>query len=165
MTDTNSNAGSGNHGSLFWLVIGLGGGLIIVLVIFGSLWSLLQIGGRPVDSQVETYFARFNAGDFASIYADAHPTLAQATKQTDFLAQGQLFSERFGPFESKSIRGITQSADRSGILTNASYDAKFANGYATFEFYFMGNGEDRKLSSVEVRSSLLPEDSRGRRRR
>ncbi|MDZ4860415.1 MAG: hypothetical protein SGI88_15675 [Candidatus Hydrogenedentes bacterium] len=152
----------GRRGGISWLFAGIVGGLSIVVLLFGSIYLLLHIGDYAVEPAVDDYFVSYNTGNFAQVYSDAHPSLAEVSSAEDFLGTSSAVRRTLGQYQIKTVRGISVESDRSGVVTQALYDAEFEHGPATVEFAFSGSGDQLKIAGVTYRSDLLPSPDRRR---
>lgn len=151
---------SSSRGSLAIFATALGIALAFVVVAFGAMTVLTYLGERPLKPAVENYFAKFNAGEFAPLYASAARPLQDSMDEGKFLAYQQLVREKLGDYQSKTIRGVKIVRERGPAATVITYDAKFSNGPASISLAFQGTGTEAKLVSTEFRSELLPRPER-----
>ncbi len=165
MSDSIHAENPATRGSLAWLAAGFGGGIAIAVALFGALHLLLNVGDNAVEPAVDAYFASLNAGEIEQLYVGAHSMLTEATTAEKFAEGTQLVRDKLGAYQSKTLRGINITADRTGVITHAVYDTDFANGSATVDFSFSGLGDGLKFAGADYRSDLLPSAERGRRRR
>ncbi len=148
------------RGSATIFATALGIALAFVVVAFGTMTILLYLGERPLKPAIENYFSKFNANDFAPIYASAAKPLLDSMDQEKFLAGQQLAREKLGDYKSKTIRGIKIVQERGPAATVITYDATFTKGPASVTLAFQGTGADAKLVNTEFRSELLPRPER-----
>ena len=138
----------------------LGIALAFVVVTFGTMTVLTYLGERPLKPTVEAYFSKYNAGEFAPLYASAAKPLQESMDEGRFLAYQQLVREKLGDYQSKTIRGVKIVQERGPAATVITYDATFAKGPASVSLAFQGTGTEAKLVSTEFRSELLPRPER-----
>ena len=162
--DSKDKGAEGRRGSPKYFFMGLGGAAVFI-ALFGIVFStVLNLGTKSVERGVDAYFAAFNSGDYASLYAQGDDALREGTSEEEFIGSLKKIHDTLGDYQGKTPRGLTIEGSRQGTVTVATFDATFGNGPATAAFTFVGSGDKQKLSKVEYRSRLLPDSRRGRRR-
>lgn len=152
------------RGSPAYFIGALLASLGFVALCFGGMTLLMRAGERPIRPAVDDYFAKFNANDFAGIYANAARSLTDTMPEDRFIQGQSSIHKALGNLQSMTLRGIAEVRERGPALTLLTYDAHFDNGPATVGLSFQYVDGSIKLASAEFRSELLPRQERGRGR-
>ena len=140
-----------SRGPMPFILLGCGGALVLAVLVGAVVFALISKGRSSVDPIVDTYLSQMNDGDYAGIYAAAHPIFREKTGEAQFV----LFAERvlgaLGKSQSTSFRGINVNVDNGMTTTTATYKGTFEKGEASLVFTIV----DSKLAGVNYDSPLL----------
>ena len=100
MTTESQTSDGARRGSPAILAAALGASLGFVVLAFGTMTLLLNVGQGPLRPAIDSYFAKFDSGDFAGIYSTAAKPLIDNISEVKFVAEQSGFHEKLGNLQS-----------------------------------------------------------------
>ena len=105
---------------------------------------------KTADRAVQQFHDRFNAGEFAAIYADAAQEFRDTTEQGFWLDLLESVRQKAGGFESTSITSSRVETGTAGTTVTAVYETRFERLSANEHFFWRISGDSARLLGYHI---------------